>query len=49
VQLWIDNMAAAARTETGRALAAAGLRSEPGEWWREVATLHVAGRSDPDA
>jgi putative hydrolases of HD superfamily len=36
VQEWIDNMAAAVRTETGKALAAAALRIDPGEWWREL-------------
>jgi putative hydrolases of HD superfamily len=48
VQEWIDNMAAAVRTETGRALAAAALQAEPTEWWREVAALYVAGKSTPD-
>lgn len=48
VQEWIDNMAAAVRTETGRALAAAALQAEPTEWWREVAALYVAGNSTPD-
>jgi putative hydrolase of HD superfamily len=42
VQTWIDNMAAAVRTPTGRALAEAALRADPGEWWREVAALHAA-------
>jgi putative hydrolase of HD superfamily len=42
VQAWIDNMAAAVRTDTGRALAAAALKADPGEWWREVASLHAS-------
>jgi putative hydrolase of HD superfamily len=41
VQQWIDNMAAAVRTETGKALAVAALKADPGEWWREVAALHA--------
>jgi putative hydrolase of HD superfamily len=41
VQQWIDNMAAAVRTDTGKALAKAALNAEPGEWWREVAALHA--------
>lgn len=38
VQTWIDNMAAAVRTATGQALAAAALKADPGEWWRDVAS-----------
>jgi putative hydrolases of HD superfamily len=47
VQQWIDNMAAAVRTPTGRALAQAALIADPGEWWREVAALHVASGRTP--
>ena len=36
VQEWIDNMSAAVRTETGKALAAAALKIDPGDWWREL-------------
>jgi putative hydrolase of HD superfamily len=36
VQEWIDNMAAAVRTETGKALASAALKIDPGDWWREL-------------
>jgi putative hydrolases of HD superfamily len=46
VQAWIDNMAAAVRTGTGRALARAALDADPGEWWREVAALQGA-KPDP--
>jgi putative hydrolase of HD superfamily len=41
VQQWIDNMAAAPRTATGRRLARAAITPEPGDWWRQVAALHV--------
>jgi putative hydrolases of HD superfamily len=47
VQQWIDNMAAAVRTPTGRALAQAALIADPGEWWREVAALHLASGKKP--
>ncbi|HEV2376761.1 MAG TPA: HD domain-containing protein [Streptosporangiaceae bacterium] len=47
VQEWIDNMAAAVRTETGKALAAAALQTQPSEWWREVASLHAHGPDGP--
>lgn len=42
VQTWIDNMAAAVRTPTGRTLAQAALKADPAEWWREVAAVHAA-------
>jgi putative hydrolases of HD superfamily len=42
VQTWIDNMAAAVRTRTGRALAEAALTADPGEWWREVSEHYAA-------
>jgi putative hydrolases of HD superfamily len=42
VQTWIDNMSAAVRTPTGRALAQAALTADPAEWWREVAAVHAA-------
>jgi putative hydrolases of HD superfamily len=48
VQEWIDNMAAAVRTKTGHALAAAALQADPTDWWRDVAALHVAGNGAPD-
>jgi putative hydrolase of HD superfamily len=41
-QTWIDNMASAVRTDTGRALAAAAVKADPAEWWREVASLHAS-------
>lgn len=40
VQQWIDNMAAAVCTATGKALAESAVTADPGEWWRKVASLH---------
>jgi putative hydrolase of HD superfamily len=48
VQEWIENMAAAVRTPTGRALAQAALTADPGDWWREVAALHAGSSGTPD-
>ncbi|HTP16660.1 MAG TPA: HD domain-containing protein [Streptosporangiaceae bacterium] len=48
VQTWIDNMAAAVRTRTGRELAQIALHADPGDWWRDVAALHAA-RTGPES
>lgn len=37
VQPWVDTMAAAVRTATGRRLAAAAQEVDPGAWWAEFA------------
>ena len=45
-QPWIDSMVAAVRTTTGKAMVAAALDADPGEWWRDMASSYGAKLAD---
>lgn len=46
VQEWIDSMVTAVRTSTGKAMAAAAVDADPGEWWRDMASSYGAKLAD---